>query len=874
VNTQHIRVIHVDDDRSFIETAKCILEDEGPFRIEIANSVDEALTKITSSTYDVIISDYEMPNKNGLHFLKELKTLGNVTPFILFTGKGREEVVVDALNFGADRYIDKHGDPRVVYAELSAGIRQLHEKTQATRLLWESEERFKKIITNFKDIIMLTETDGTVIYISPSVKNVLGYDPSEIIGTKPRSKVYIEDAEKMRIAADRVLTEPGFNGTSEYRFLNKQGNPIWLSHTYFQIIENDKIKQVVSIIKDISEQKKAKEDLSESEAKFSAAFHSSGVAICFTRVNDGLIIDANESFLNLFDYTREEMIGKKVDDLHLYAGKNDRQQVITEGLSNRAVKKIELKGRRKNGTLISTLFSTQLIKLKEENHFLTTLIDIPALKKTQEALLLRQKDIKEFMTLIPNAVTLTDKEGNIVHSNELAGKGFGIPNDEVVGMNALDFVIESEHEEILQNLKAATESDRVITQTFHGKRRNGKIFSVDGSAKAMRDECGNVIGFMIVTRDITEKMNNEKRIRELLAESEKRELKLKESEERYRFVAEHAIDIITVTDVNGVFKYVSPSVKNVLGLEPADLIGKRSVIDLLSPETVKHLNPKMAQLVQTGELPPQQFSIDTMKGKVWLETSVSIVRDEAGQMTFNAISRDITQKKKNQEELDRALSHAKLLLEKLSVVGGFVRHDVRNKLTNIANSLYLYRKQTEKNQEMDPHIERISIAITEINRILEFSQTYEAVGSRGLSWIKVADALKEAQILSSISKTPIITNSLNFEVLADSALNEIFHNFIDNSIKYGGAHLSKITVSAQMGENCELRIIYEDDGDGIDPEIKPRLFEKGAGKGSGLGLYLISRICNVYGWRVFEEGVHGTGVRFVLVIPAQMNRRI
>jgi PAS domain S-box-containing protein len=184
------------------------------------------------------------------------------------------------------------------------------------------------------------------------------------------------------------------------------------------------------------------------------------------------------------------------------------------------------------------------------------------------------------MMLVPDAVTLTDRKGNIIYSNELAGKSFGIPNNEVVGMNALDFVIESEHQETLQNFIAAAESDQVITQTFHGKRRNGEIFSVDGSTKAMRDEYGNVIGFMIITRDITEKIANEKKIRDLLAESEKRELMLKESEERYRFVAEHANDIITVTDVNGVFKYVSPSIKNVIGLEPADLIGKRSIIEL------------------------------------------------------------------------------------------------------------------------------------------------------------------------------------------------------------------------------------------------------------------------------------------------------
>jgi signal transduction histidine kinase len=110
---------------------------------------------------------------------------------------------------------------------------------------------------------------------------------------------------------------------------------------------------------------------------------------------------------------------------------------------------------------------------------------------------------------------------------------------------------------------------------------------------------------------------------------------------------------------------------------------------------------------------------------------------------------------------------------------------------------------------------------------------------------------------------------LNFEVLADSALTEIFHNLLDNSIKYSGEHLSEIKISTQKAENSDLCIIYEDNGEGIDPMIKPMLFNKGAGKGTGLGLYLIQRICDVYCWSISEEGEPGQGAKFVLVVPQQ-----
>ena len=93
--------------------------DMGNFEIDHACCVDEALKKISNGNYDVVISDYEMPQKDGLQFLKELRAQTNEIPFILFTGKGREEVAIKALNLGADAYINKQGDPETVYAELS-----------------------------------------------------------------------------------------------------------------------------------------------------------------------------------------------------------------------------------------------------------------------------------------------------------------------------------------------------------------------------------------------------------------------------------------------------------------------------------------------------------------------------------------------------------------------------------------------------------------------------------------------------------------------------------------------------------------------------------------------------------------------------------
>jgi DNA-binding response OmpR family regulator len=107
-----VRILHVDDDTSIREISKLMLMNlESSFDIDNACCVDEAVKKLSTGQYDIVISDYEMPMKNGLEFLKELREQKNDVPFIIFTGKGREDVAVKALNLGADSYINKNGSP-------------------------------------------------------------------------------------------------------------------------------------------------------------------------------------------------------------------------------------------------------------------------------------------------------------------------------------------------------------------------------------------------------------------------------------------------------------------------------------------------------------------------------------------------------------------------------------------------------------------------------------------------------------------------------------------------------------------------------------------------------------------------------------------
>jgi CheY-like chemotaxis protein len=126
-----IRVLHVDDDDCILKISKIILEQTGTYKVETASSVGEAFDKIGKFEYDAVVSDYHMPGKDGLQFLKELREKGNGISFVFFSGENRDEIRIEALSFGADGYFNKIGPPETVYRELSSGIESAIEKARA-----------------------------------------------------------------------------------------------------------------------------------------------------------------------------------------------------------------------------------------------------------------------------------------------------------------------------------------------------------------------------------------------------------------------------------------------------------------------------------------------------------------------------------------------------------------------------------------------------------------------------------------------------------------------------------------------------------------------------------------------------------------------
>ena len=397
----------------------------GNFDIDNAYSVDEAFKKIASRSYEVVISDYKMAVKNGLDFLKELKEQQKDISFILFTGKGREEVAVEALNLGVDRYINKNGSPETVYGELADAIRTTVERKKSRKLLIESESKYRLLVEKSLQGIMIAQfSPMRIVFVNESMGKMLDYSPEELTAISPSEIVELIYHEDRAVFFDRFRNRLEGNqakNSYEFRALRKDGSVIWME-AFATLIEYNGKPAVQAMFLDIDEHKKTEEVLIKSEQRYRELANSLPEIIFETDIT-GKITFFNQRAFEITGFSPEELRkGMHMLSLVVPEEQEKAKENIAKSMTGRNPGTNEYLLLRKNGSTFPALVRTNpIISETKVKGMRGIVMDITDRKQMENKLEEYSKHLEELIET--RTLELRKTQQQLVKSERLAAIG-------------------------------------------------------------------------------------------------------------------------------------------------------------------------------------------------------------------------------------------------------------------------------------------------------------------------------------------------------------------------------------------------------------------------------------------------------------------
>jgi len=333
-------------------------------------------------------------------------------------------------------------------------------------------------------------------------------------------------------------------------------------------------------------------------------------------------------------------------------------------------------------------------------------------------------------------------------------------------------------------------------------------------------------------------------------------------------------DLIALIDLNHRILRINKATADRLKIPPEKIVGLRCYEVIHQSQSPPIICPH-SRLLQDGKEHTVEVHEDNLGGDFLV--TCSPLYDSQGKMIGSVhIARDITDRKAMEEEVEnnnkelvrfnQALAQAN---KKLNILSSITRHDILNQITALLAYVQLSREIIKDPLVFGYNQKQIEI-IQAIVRQIEFTRYYQDIGVRNPEWqdVKITSMRAAAQLpLDGISI------SLNFDgisIYADPLIEKVFYNLMENSIRHG-EHVNAIIYSMKETQDG-LTIVYEDNGIGIPPENKEKIFQRGFGNHTGLGLFLIREILSITGIHIIEAGEFGKGARFEIMVPKGVYR--
>jgi len=872
-----ISILHVDDQPEFTElTAEFLQREDQQFDIQTASSAAAGLRRLETTTVDCVISDYEMPGKNGIAFLRAVREEYPDLPFILFTGKGSETVASDAISAGVTDYLQKDSGPDQ-FELLANRISNAVEQVRTHQKLQEERERFQILFDRLSQPIVDTEfVDGEPIIrqVNEAFEERFGYNGDNIKGDSVDAYLVPEDKHA---EADRINNTVRSGESIDSEVVTRQ-TAVGTRRFLLQSAVYDGGTSAFVVYTDVTEERSRQDQLRRSRDLLRQTEKLAGVGGWEADLESGEQRWTEETY-NIHGVDPDSFDPSVESGIDFYHP-DDRETI------EQAVNRCAEDGEPYDKEL-------RLLTSDDEQKWVHTtgepVYDGAEIVKIRGAIQnitgrkQREKELQRYEYLLsssPDLLVLLDEQMTVEYQSPPSPLFDWEPRD-ITGENPLEYIHPDDHERVAGQFSALVEDpDEISTVEFRAKDANGEWCWIESRAQNCTDE-ESISGILAVMREVSARKEQQQQLKQYSETLEQLHVTTRQ--------------LLETTDAEDAVKQVIESLEHVLHYDIAAIWMSNDENTLLEPVAVSEHGKKLVAEIPTYSAETNSLSweayanqefryIPDMRGnKERLNPETAIMSEvivplgEHGILNIGATETDAFSPQDRNlirlwaETLTVVLERIRQLQllhereqalvrerDRLDEFVSVISHDLRNPL-NVASL------RTElATQECDTeHLAQVETALTRmtslIENLLQLARQGTAIGeTEAVDLGEIADQCWE--MVATVDATLTIEQTGRLKADVDR-LTQALENLFRNAVEHGG-----VAVDIRVGiTDDESGFYVADNGPGIPADERSQLFGSTVNSpedGTGFGLAIVNQICQAHGWDVTVVESESGGARF------------
>lgn len=884
-----INVLHVDDNRDFAELVSEFIErEDSVFNVRTAASANRGLNKLVNQTVDCIVSDYEMPEMDGIEFLNAVRDEYPDLPFILYTAKGSESIASEAISAGVTDYVQKRSGSDQ-YEILANRIRNAVERTRAQR----DRQRHLDAIESAQEGVSILNEKGVFEYMNESYANLYGYDSNELIGEQLKTLFYESDIDRIQ---DELLseTEQREYWHGEVTGVRADGSTFIPSMTLAATDENCLVCTVRDGVARNANEQSIKE-LHNTIQTFMQADTAEQIAETAVNAVSG-VLDLNSNGVYLYDESQERLVPVAwtaeaealVGDLPTFTPDTGIAWSVFETGEAQVHSDVSTHSKRYNAD--TNVRSEIILPLGDHGVLLIGSDEFKAFDETDVDLaqtfaahattaldrISREQDLQQYKTLVEAAgdpMFIFNDDSRIEVANGAFLTYVNANEGAVIGSHVKDFINDKDfsqltrlHSDLLEDPSNQWATREVATVTTTGEQRPSEI-----NLSPLTDDAGNVINSIGVIRDISARKKREQSLEQLQRRTQAL-MHTSTRKETAQIAVEAAHDILEVplagchllgsdqrvlkptAFVDSVREEIgdAPAYDRTVDDDPTSQVvwdafesGERVVIDNVD----KHDELAGATPAQSGIIHPVGefgvFIASATEPNAFDDADLALTEIIATALTaaLERVEREQMLERQN-EQLDKFAS--------------VVSHDLRTPLNVAAGRVELAQRECSSDHldEVAQAHERMEVLLEDLTKLAREGDSVKRMES-----VRLTDLTEECwQNVVTADATLVTEGEQVFQADA-GRVKQLFENLFSNAVEHGNQDTT-VTVGRLEGGNG---FYIADNGPGIPEEIRDTVFSTGystSDKSNGLGLNIVEDIVDAHGWDITIVDAEGGGARF------------